>query len=39
VLARYVAIPALIQMKEAVGRTRDLDDVRHLRWIEEQRSE
>ncbi|MBA2623091.1 MAG: hypothetical protein H0U88_05645 [Chthoniobacterales bacterium] len=39
-LARYVAIAALIRMKEDVGRPRDLDDVEHLRWIlEEQRDE
>jgi len=38
-VARYVAIPALIKMKEAVGRTQDLDDVQHLRWIEEERQE
>lgn len=39
-LARYVAIAALIRMKEDVGRPRDLDDVEHLRWIlEEQKDE
>lgn len=26
---------ALIEMKEAVNRPRDQDDVQHLRWIEE----
>ena len=35
--ARYIAIPALIEMKEAVGRAQDLEDARHLRWIEEER--
>jgi len=35
VLARYVAIGALIAMKEAVGRPQDLDDARRLRWIQE----
>ena len=35
--ARYIAIPALIAMKEAVARTQDLEDVKHLRWIEEER--
>ena len=35
--ARYVAIPALIQMKEAVGRAQDIEDIKHLRWIEEER--
>jgi len=37
ILARYVAIPALIAMKEAVGRPQDLDDIQHLRWIEEEK--
>lgn len=37
VLARYVAIPALIAMKEAVARPLDLDDINHLRWIQEER--
>jgi hypothetical protein len=27
----------LIAMKEAVGRSRDLDDVQHLRWIQEEK--
>lgn len=31
--AHYVRIPTLIAMKEAVGRERDMDDIRHLRWI------
>lgn len=39
VLARYVAIPALIAMKEAAGRPQDLDDIQHLRWIQEEREE
>ena len=33
---RYVAIATLITMKEAVGRERDLDDIQHLRWIQEE---
>lgn len=37
VVARYVAIPALIAMKQAVGRPQDLDDIQHLRWIEEEK--
>lgn len=37
VVARYVAIPALIAMKQAVGRPQDLDDIHHLRWIEEEK--
>jgi hypothetical protein len=31
--ARFVSITALIAMKEAAGRPRDLDDIQHLRWI------
>lgn len=30
---RFVSIPALIRMKEAANRPRDLDDIQHLRWI------
>jgi hypothetical protein len=37
VLARYVAIPALIAMKQAAGRPQDLDDIQHLRWIQEEK--
>jgi len=33
---RFVSIPTLIRMKEAVARPVDLDDVEHLRWMEEQ---
>ncbi len=33
VLARCVALEALIQMKEIVARPQDLVDVQHLRWI------
>lgn len=32
---RFAAIPALVRMKEAVGRLTDLDDLQHLRWIQE----
>jgi plasmid replication initiation protein len=39
VLARYVAIPTLIAMKKTVGRPRDLDDVQHLQWIQEEKEE
>ena len=31
--ARFVSITALIAMKEAASRPRDLDDIQHLRWI------
>lgn len=37
VVVRYVAIPALIAMKQAAGRPQDLDDIQHLRWIEEEK--
>ena len=36
--ARFVSIPALINMKEAAGRPRDVDDIQHLRWILEDRN-
>ncbi len=39
VVARYVTIPALIAMKQAVGRPQDLDDIQHLRWIEEEKGQ
>lgn len=31
----FVSIPALIEMKMAAGRPRDLDDIQHLEWIQE----
>ena len=37
-IARYVAIPTLIKMKAEVARTQDLEDIKHLRWIEEERA-
>lgn len=37
IVARYVAIPALIAMKKDVGRPQDLDDIQHLRWIQEEK--
>jgi hypothetical protein len=37
-ILRALAVAALIKMKEEVGRTQDLDDVQHLRWIEEERT-
>lgn len=33
-----VSLPTLIAMKAAAGRTRDLDDIEHLRWILEDRN-
>jgi hypothetical protein len=35
VVARFVSIPTLIQMKQAAGRPRDIDDIQHLRWLQE----
>ncbi|MHB1239249.1 MAG: hypothetical protein ACYC18_01955 [Gammaproteobacteria bacterium] len=32
---RFVSIPTLIRMKQAVGRPRDLDDIQHLKWLQE----
>jgi len=32
---RFVSIPTLIRMKQAAGRPRDLDDVQHLRLLQE----
>lgn len=34
----FVSLPTLIAMKEAAGRLRDLDDVQHLRWIQEEKN-
>ena len=38
VKVRYVAVPALIELKTDAGRAQDLNDVQHLRWIEEERT-
>jgi len=32
---RFLSIPALIRMKQCTGRPRDLDDIQHLQWLEE----
>lgn len=32
---RFVSIPTLIRMKQAAGRPRDLDDIQHLEWLQE----
>lgn len=36
---RFVSLPTLIQMKQAAGRPRDLDDIQHLRWLQENSDE
>jgi hypothetical protein len=33
---RFVSLPTLIVMKKAANRPRDIDDVQHLRWIQEE---
>lgn len=35
VIARFVSIPTLIEMKRFAGRPRDLDDIQHLQWLQE----
>lgn len=32
---RFVSIPTLIRMKQTAGRPRDLDDIQHLKWLQE----
>jgi len=34
---RFVSIPTLIRMKQAANRPKDIDDIQHLRWIQENR--
>jgi hypothetical protein len=34
---RFVSLPTLIAMKEIASRPRDIDDVQHLRWIQEEK--
>jgi hypothetical protein len=36
---RFVSIPTLIRMKETAGRPRDLDDIQHLKWLQENSDE
>ncbi len=36
---RFVSIPTLIRMKQAAGRARDLDDIQHLQWLQENTSD
>jgi len=35
ITARFVSVPTLIRMKQAAGRPRDLDDIQHLEWLQE----
>lgn len=37
--ARFVSITTLIEMKERAGRNKDLDDIQHLRWIQEEQQD
>lgn len=39
VVARFVSIPTLIRMKQLAGRPRDLDDIEHLRMLQESADE
>ena len=32
---RFVSIPTLIRMKESANRPKDIDDIQHLRWIQQ----
>lgn len=32
---RFLSIPALIRLKQCTGRPRDLDDIEHLQWLQE----
>ena len=34
---RFVSLPTLIAMKEVANRPRDIDDVQHLKWIQEEK--
>ena len=33
----FVSLPTLIAMKEVANRPRDIDDVQHLKWIQEEK--
>ena len=35
----FVSISTLIRMKQAAGRPRDLDDIEHLKWLQENHDE
>ncbi len=36
---RFVSIPTLIRMKEEANHPRDLDDIQHLKWLQENSDE
>lgn len=36
VVARFVSVPTLLEMKRTAGRPRDLDDIHHLRLLHEE---
>jgi len=36
VSVRFVSLPTLIEMKELANRPRDIDDIKHLKWIQEE---
>lgn len=36
---RFVSIPMLVAMKRSAGRPRDLDDIQHLEWLQENPSD
>lgn len=35
IYVRFVSIPTLIRMKQTAARPRDLDDIQHLKWLQE----
>ena len=35
-IVRFVSLPTLIAMKVVANRPRDIDDVQHLRWVQEE---
>jgi hypothetical protein len=39
ILVRFVSVPTLIRMKQTAGRPRDLDDIQHLKWLQENSNE
>ena len=36
VMVRFVSLPTLIAMKELANRPRDTDDIKHLKWIQQE---